>query len=98
MLFNSLAFGICLIVALIFFWSSPKSHRVYILLGLSYFFYMYSFPIYSFLLFVLTVLNFALAMEIADKPKYAKHFLISLMALSVCMLLIRCIRADFKSL
>ena len=76
MLFNSLAFGIFLIVALIFFWSSPKSHRVYILLGLSYFFYMFSFPIYFFLLLVLTVLNFALALEIARKPKYAKHFMI----------------------
>lgn len=75
MLFNSLAFGVFLIVALLFFWSSPKRHRVYLLIGLSYFFYMYSYPIYFFLLFVLTVLNFALALEISQKPKYAKHIL-----------------------
>jgi alginate O-acetyltransferase complex protein AlgI len=70
-----MAFGIFLIVALLFFWSSPRRHRVFILLGLSYFFYMYSYPIYFFLLFVMTVLNFALALEIVRKPKYAKHFL-----------------------
>lgn len=86
MLFNSTAFGIFLIIALIFFWSSPRSHRVFILLGLSYFFYMYSFPIYFFLLFLLTVLNFALALEIANRPEHARRFLalaISLDLLSI---------------
>jgi len=81
MLFNSTAFGIFLIIALIFFWAAPRSHRVYLLLGLSYFFYMYSFPIYSFLLFVLTVLNFALALEIARRPNRAK----SLLALAISL-------------
>ncbi len=83
MLFNSIAFGVFLIIALIFFWCSPRSHRVYILLGLSYFFYMYSYPVFLFLLFTLTVLNFALALEMTRRPKYAKHFLILAIALDL---------------
>jgi alginate O-acetyltransferase complex protein AlgI len=86
MLFNSLSFGIFLIFALIFFWSAPKPHRVYVLLGLSYFFYMYSFPIYFLLLFIMTVLNFALALEMANRPERARRLLtlaISLDLLSI---------------
>ncbi len=86
MLFNSGAFGVFLLIALILFWSSPRSHRVFLLVGLSYFFYMYSYPIYFFLLAVLTVLNFGLALEIARRPRYARHFLclaISLDLLSI---------------
>ena len=75
MLFNSAAFGIFLISALAIFWSSPRRHRVFILLGLSYFFYMYSYPIYFFLLLTLTVLNFVFAMEMSRRPRYARHFL-----------------------
>lgn len=83
MLFNSMAFGVFLIIALIFFWSSPRQHRVFVLLGLSYFFYMYSYPIYFFLLFTLTVLNFALALEIARNPRRARHFLALAIALDL---------------
>ncbi len=76
MLFNSLAFGVFLVIALILFWSAPRSHRVYILLGLSYFFYMYSYPIYFFLLAILTLANFAFALEISQKRRHAKRFLV----------------------
>ncbi len=76
MLFNSPAFGVFLIIALILFWASPRSHRVFLLVGMSYFFYMYSFPIYFFLLAILTILNFALALEMGRKPKLARRFLI----------------------
>ena len=75
MLFNSSAFAIFLVIAIILFWCSPRSHRIYLLVGMSYFFYMFSFHIYFFLLAILTVLNFALALEIARKPKFARHFL-----------------------
>jgi alginate O-acetyltransferase complex protein AlgI len=83
MLFNSAVFGIFLVIALIFFWSAPRRHRVFLLLGLSYFFYMYSYPIYFFLLFALTVLNFAIALEITRRPKYARHFLILAISLDL---------------
>ena len=75
MLFNSAAFGVFIIIALLLFWSSPRRHRVFVLLGLSYFFYMYSYPIYFFLLSTLTVLNFVLVMEMTKRPHYARHFL-----------------------
>ncbi|RJP16102.1 MAG: MBOAT family protein [Candidatus Abyssobacteria bacterium SURF_5] len=75
MLFNSLAFGGFLIIALILFWSAPRTHRVFIIIGLSYFFYMYSYPIYFFLLAILTLINFGLALEMARKPSRRKHFL-----------------------
>jgi D-alanyl-lipoteichoic acid acyltransferase DltB (MBOAT superfamily) len=76
MLFNSLAFGVFLIIALILFWSAPRSHRVYIIVGLSFFFYLYSYPIYFFLLAIMTLFNFSFALEMARKPRYAKHFLV----------------------
>jgi D-alanyl-lipoteichoic acid acyltransferase DltB (MBOAT superfamily) len=75
MLFNSVTFGIFLVIALLLFWSAPRGHRVFVLLGLSYFFYMYSYPIYFFLLSTLTVLNFVLVMEMAKHPRYARHLL-----------------------
>ncbi|RJP67864.1 MAG: MBOAT family protein [Candidatus Abyssobacteria bacterium SURF_17] len=83
MLFNSAAFGAFLIIALILFWSAPHSHRVYILVGVSLFFYLYSYPIYFFLLLILIVLNFALALEIARKPKSAGRYLFLAVALDL---------------
>jgi D-alanyl-lipoteichoic acid acyltransferase DltB (MBOAT superfamily) len=86
MLFNSLAFGGFLIVALILFWSAPRSHRVFIIVGLSYFFYTYSYPIYFFLLAILTIFNFAFAIEMEKRPRYAKHFLA--LAISIDLLVL----------
>ena len=83
MLFNSPAFGIFLVIALILFWSSPRSHRVYLLVGMSYFFYMYSFPIYFFLLAILTILNFAIALEMTRVPRLARRFLILAISLDL---------------
>jgi len=82
-LFNSAAFGVFLAIALVLFWSSPRSHRVYILVGLSYFFYTYTFPIYFFLLASLTILNFVLALEIARRPRFARHFLVLAISLDL---------------
>jgi D-alanyl-lipoteichoic acid acyltransferase DltB (MBOAT superfamily) len=48
---------------------------VFVLLGLSYFFYMYSYPIYFFLLSTLTVLNFVLVMEMSKHRRYARRLL-----------------------
>jgi D-alanyl-lipoteichoic acid acyltransferase DltB (MBOAT superfamily) len=81
MLFNSLSFGGFLIIALILFWSSPRSHRMYIIVGLSFFFYMYSYPIYFFLLAIMTLFNYAFALEMSRRPKYRKHYLV--LAISV---------------
>ncbi len=75
MLFNSLAFAAFIIIALTLFWSSPQKHRVFIIIGLSYFFYMYSYPIYFFLLAILTVFNFAIALEMARRPRRKLQFL-----------------------
>jgi alginate O-acetyltransferase complex protein AlgI len=86
MLFNSLAFGGFLIIALILFWSAPRSHRVFLLIGLSYFFYMYSYPIYFFLLAILTLFNYAFAIEMVKKPHHATKFLV--LALSIDLLVL----------
>ena len=83
MLFNSLAFAVFLIIALIFFWSSPKKHRPYALVILSSFFYLYSYPIYFFLLFVMIVLNFSFALEMSRKPQYARRFMILAISLDL---------------
>ncbi len=76
MLFNSTDFGIFLVIALILFWSAPHRHRVFILLGLSYYFYMYYYPMYAFLLALLTVFNYGMAVEMARRPRYARSLLI----------------------
>lgn len=86
MLFNSLAFGAFLLLALIVFWSAPRSHRVYLLVGLSYFFYLYSYPIYFFLLAILTLFNFAFALEMTKRPQYSKHFLVLAISIDLFVL------------
>jgi len=83
MLFNSTTFGVFLIIALLLFWSSSQRTKVFVLVGLSYYFYMYSFPIYFFLLAILTVLNFAIALEITRRPRFAKHFLVLAISLDL---------------
>jgi alginate O-acetyltransferase complex protein AlgI len=75
MLFNSAAFAAFFVISLILFWSAPQRHRVYILVGLSYFFYSYTFPIYFFLLAIITLFNFAMALEIVRRPRFARHFM-----------------------
>ncbi|GAB4339057.1 MAG: MBOAT family protein [Candidatus Abyssubacteria bacterium] len=83
MLFNSSDFGIFLIIALILFWSAPQRHRVFVLLGLSYYFYMYYYPMYVFLLAVLTLFNYAMAVEMVKRPRFAKLFLVVAIALDL---------------
>jgi len=84
MLFNSGAFGVFLIIALLLFWFSERRVRLFVLVGLSYYFYMYNNPVYFFLLAALTIVNFLLAIEIARRPRFARHFLI--LAVSIDLL------------
>jgi alginate O-acetyltransferase complex protein AlgI len=86
MLFNSLAFGGFLIIALILFWSAPRSHRVFLLIGLSYFFYMYSYPIYFFLLAILTLFNYVFAIEMVKRPHHSTKFLVVAISMDLLVL------------
>ena len=81
MLFNSTAFGIFLIIALLLFWSSPRSRRVYLLVGLSYFFYMYWNPVFILLIIASTVLDYYCGLGFLKWPKDKHKWLVTF---SVC--------------
>jgi D-alanyl-lipoteichoic acid acyltransferase DltB (MBOAT superfamily) len=82
-LFNSPAFGIFLIAALFLFWSAPHRTRVFFIIGLSYYFYMYYYPPYAFLLALLTLFNYAIAIAMAQRPHHARWFLVVALAIDL---------------
>ncbi len=78
MLFNSITFGIFLILVFLFYYLVPHKHRWAFLLLASYAFYMNLHLWYGILLFLTTLLTYwlALSLEKADSQKQKKHALL----------------------
>ncbi len=70
MLFNSLEYIFFLLVVLVAFWAAPFRARRFILLGASYFFYMWWKPIYGVLILALSLATFLFGLKIDSSKKH----------------------------
>lgn len=79
MLFNSLTFGIFIIIVFILYYLVPHKYRWAFLLLASYVFYMNLHIGYGILLLATTILTYVLALKLekADSPKQKRHCLLS---------------------
>ncbi len=79
MLFNSLTFGIFIIIVFILYYLFPHKYRWAFLLLASYVFYMNLHIGYGILLLATTILTYVLALKLekADSPKQKRHCLLS---------------------
>lgn len=77
MLFSSLSYLLFFPAVLLAFWLLPHRFRNVLLLVSSYYFYMSWIPVYGILLFVLTLLNYALGALIAKQRQHARSWLIT---------------------
>lgn len=79
MLFNSLTFGIFIIIVFILYYLVPHKYRWAFLLLASYVFYMNLHISYGILLLATTILTYVLALKLekADSPKQKRHCLLS---------------------
>ena len=77
MLFNSISFGIFIIIVFILYYLVPHKYRWCFLLAASYAFYMNLHIGYGILLFTTTILTYALALSLekADTTKLKKRYL-----------------------
>lgn len=78
MLFNSLTFGIFIIIVFILYYLVPHKYRWFFLLLASYVFYMNLHIGYGILLLATTILTYVLALKLekAGSPKQKKHCLL----------------------
>ncbi|MDO4581770.1 MAG: MBOAT family O-acyltransferase [Bacillota bacterium] len=72
MSFNSLAYLIFLPLTILLYYLSPVKYRNYLLLALSYFFYMRWQAAYALLIFISTVLTYACGRLIGSRPRHKK--------------------------
>lgn len=86
MLFSSLSYLLFFPAVLLAFWLLPHRFRNVLLLVSSYYFYMSWIPVYGILLFVLTLLNYALGAVIDRHRQHARAWLVTGIVLNLSTL------------
>ncbi len=87
MLFNSLQYALFLPIVVVLYWLSPQKVRVPILLAASYLFYMSWRPVFIFLIFGLTVVNYFFGLAINKSETKKKHWLVAATVLNLSTLI-----------
>lgn len=90
MLFNSFEYLVFLPAVVLAYWLVPRQVKPVLLIGASYFFYMYSFKVYGLLLLGLTVANYVLGLLVNrfEKRETRRLVLIAGIAVNLSMLAI----------
>lgn len=88
MLFNSFEYLVFLPVVVLAYWLMPRQVKPILLIGASYFFYMYSFKIYGLLLLGLTVANYLLGLLVSrfEKREIRRLVLVAGITVNLSML------------